>query len=105
MPLCINGALLHATVFGIGAAVGAGVASTVLERKRAATAVPAPAEAATIDTAITRPTTRALQATGGVLRYGHPGEELCSIDTTSQSCTIFYRQRRLFFCILLQETE
>jgi hypothetical protein len=76
MPLCINGALLHATVFGIGAAVGAGVASTVLERKRAATAVPAPAEAATIDTAITRPTTRALQATGGVLRYGHPGEEL-----------------------------
>lgn len=75
----MNTALVHAAFFGVGAAVGAGVASTVLERKRAVNVVPtAPppvvSGVANMGATITQPVTRELHATGNVLRYGHPGK-------------------------------
>jgi hypothetical protein len=74
----MNSAFVHAAVFGVGAAVGAGVASTVLERRRTNAVVSTPPpplgpETAKIGATITH-ATRELQVTGNVLKYGHPGK-------------------------------
>jgi len=76
----MNRALLHAAVFGIGAAVGAGVASTVFEKKRAVPKLSPPVvpETAKSGTAVTLPGARELQATGEVLKHGNPGEWTCA---------------------------
>lgn len=76
----MNRALLHAAVFGIGAAVGAGVASTICEKKRP---VPTPSpplvpETAKSGAAVTLPGARELQATADVLKHGNPGEWTCA---------------------------
>lgn len=68
----------HVAVFGIGAVVGAGVASTVLDKRRAVTVVPSPLPSVIIGApgtsgAFTLPT-RELSVGNDVLKYGNPGE-------------------------------
>lgn len=70
----MNATLVHAAVFGIGAAAGATVASAVLERRRAVTVVPTQptvvVEAPGTGGAMVLPT----KVVGSdVLKYGNPG--------------------------------
>lgn len=74
----MNGAFVHVAVFGIGAAVGAGVASTILDKRRAVTVVPSTPSPVVVESpgtngVFTLPT-RELQLSGEVLKYGNPGK-------------------------------
>lgn len=74
----MNSVLAHAAVFGIGTAVGASVASTVLNKRRAVTVVPFPPSSVVVEVpgtsgAFTLPT-RELSVGSDVLKYGNPGK-------------------------------